>query len=216
MNPPPDKNDDYYRYRVGVSLTASLDIHWIGELTIDSPSVPVRTVAVSNDGEYVALGGWKNGIAVFSTSEKKVLWQGRPPEVVTIGYVDFSSDGLTLYALDSGGGYVFVHDTKDGTIRSRWCASESGNPEYAHRISCMAVSPDDMWVAAGTGPHGFVYVFNTKAPGQPVVFPHGLTTMLMVSFSPDSRHVASVAGGKIKVWNIGGKTVNPTPSSKPG
>jgi hypothetical protein len=145
----PKENAQDFRYRVGVTETAALNIYWIGELIIDSPAGDVRTIAVSNDGQYVALGGWK-GVTVLGASEKKVFWQGRPPGVVTLGYVAFSSDGLTLYALDSGGAYVFVHDTKDGKIRSRWCASESGNPEYGHRISCMAASPDDAWVAAGT------------------------------------------------------------------
>jgi WD40 repeat protein len=210
----PKGNPHDVRYRVGITETAAFNMYWIGEL-IGHPSTSVRTIAVSNDGKYVALGGWENGIAVFSASKKKVLWQGRQPEVVTIGYVDFSSDGLTLYALDSGGGYVFVHDTKDGKVRGRWCASESGNPEYGRRISCMAVSPDDAWVAAGTGPDGLVYLFNAKASGQPVIFPHGLATTRMLSFSPDSKYLASVGGGKIKVWNIGSRTVNPTPSGKP-
>jgi len=211
----PKENAQDCRYRVGITETGSLGIQWICELTTDSPYVPVRTIGVSHDGKYVALAGWKNGVAMCSALEKKVVWKGRPREAVTIGYVDFSADGLTLYALDSGGAYVFALDTKDGKIKSRWCASQSGNPEYGRRISCMAVSPDDAWVAAGTGPDGLVYLFNAKASGQTVIFPHGLATTGMLSFSPDSKYLASVGGGKIKVWDIGSRTANPPPSSKP-
>ena len=65
------------------------------------------------------------------------------------------------------------------------------------------MSPDGQWLAAGTGPEGHVYLWNTvSADSKPRLLPHGGTTILIVSFSPDSRHLASVAGGKIKVWKL--------------
>jgi WD40 repeat protein len=188
------------RYRVGRIHLPTGELSWVGQLT-GRGIATVRQLAVSDDGKYVAVGGWENGVALIDASQSKVLWSGRPPTEVSTGYVVFSADGLTLYSAGSEG-CVYTIDTLTGKITSQWWASPLGRSIYGYRVSCLTVSGDGQWVAAGTGPEGHVYLFNTASPGKPRMLPHGLNTILAVSFSPDSQYLASVGGGSIKVWSV--------------
>lgn len=189
------------RFRVGLIDLETLELRWVGELS-GRGSATIRRIAVSDDGKYVAVGGWANGVALVDASQRKVLWEGRPPTEVSTGYVMFSSDGLTLYSAGSEG-CVYVTDTRTGEITGRWWATETGRSRYGHRVSDLTKSPDGRWVAAGTGPEGYVYVFSTTAAVKPQRLVHGGGTVMAVSFSPDSKHLASMAAGSIKVWPIG-------------
>ena len=93
-------------------------------------------------------------------------------------------------------------DVKTGNVVSRWYASASGQEEYGHRISCMAVSPDGRWVAAGTGPEGLVFVGSTATNKCVKILNHGMGTILLVHFSPDSKALATFVPGTLKVWNV--------------
>jgi hypothetical protein len=198
--PPPNYDPLNPRCRVCLIDLATLQPRSVGELS-GHGNATIRQTAVSDDGKYVAVGGWNNGVALLDASQGKVLWMGRPPTEVSTGYVTFSADGLTLYSAGSEG-CVYTIDTLTGKITGQWWATVSGKSIYGHRISCLTRSPDGKWVAAGTGPEGHVYLFNTASPAVPQMLPHGLGTITTVTFSPDSKYLASVAGGKIKVWNI--------------
>jgi len=199
-NPQQEHGDVPPRHTIGLVKIAELQIDWVAELTGRGGNT-VRQIAVSDNGEYIAVGGWRNGIALVSTSLKQVLWNKMPPGEISTGYVVFSSDGSRLYAGGSAG-CVFAFETRTGNVTGQWYASRTGRSEYGHRISCLAISPDDALVAAGTGPEGEVYVFNTVSNQKPQLLNHGLTTVLIVSFSPDSNYLASVAGGIIKIWGV--------------
>ena len=193
------------RYAVGLIDLDTLQLKLVAELSGHGAGT-IRQIAVSDDGRYIALGGWNNGAALVDASVRKVLWADRPPTEVSTGYVLFSSDGQTLYSAGSEG-CVYTIETKTGKITGRWWATETGKSIYGHRISCLAMSPDGLWLAAGTGPEGHVYLWNTaSADAKPRLLPHGIRTVLVVTFSPDSQRLASVAGGKIKVWSV-----NPSP-----
>ena len=69
-------------------------------------------------------------------------------------------------------------------------------------ISKVAASPDGRFVAAGTGPMGLVYLWSAQSGKRLKVFGHGGSTILILSFSPDSKALASVASGMIKVWRL--------------
>lgn len=163
------------------------------------PCTIIRTIAITNDGRYVALGGLQNGMAVFDCQESKELWRSQP-EIMDLYYVCFSPDGDSLYA---GGvsGEVYGFETKTKKVIDRWWATQDDQEHYGHRISALTVSPDGMWVAAGTGAGGEVYVWNTKTKKKQL-YNHALQTILMLAFSPDSKYLASVAGGKIKIWQL--------------
>lgn len=200
--PPPDHDTEKPRHKVGLIEITSGKILWVAELTGRGGGT-IGQISVSDDGKYIAIGGWNNGVALVDTSLQQVLWAKRPPEAVSMGATVFSSEGDVLYVADEGGGCVYALDTKTGDVIRRWYATTTGEAIYGHRISCLALSPDGAWVAAGTGPEGQVFLLDTTSSGaRPVLLPHGLSTILIVSFSPDSKHLASVAKGKIKVWEI--------------
>jgi WD40 repeat protein len=191
---------DTERYPICLIDISTLDRRWVGELSGRGINT-VRQIVVSDNGEYIAIGGWRNGIALVSTSLQKVLWNMRSPGEISTGYVVFSSEGSSLYAGGSAG-CVFELETKTGNVKRQWFASQTGKSVYGHRISWLAISPDDAWVAAGTGPEGEVYLFNLKSDEKPRMLLHGGGTILLVSFSPDSERLATVGGGVIKVWSI--------------
>lgn len=186
--------------RVGILEVAEKDLRWVGKVG-DVLSGDLRGVTASNDGQYVALAGWKNKMALVDALAGATLWVERPPNTGSLGYGAFSSDGTILYGGDSSGAQVFAFETRTGKVLRRWIASETGGDIYGQRISCMAVSPDDKWIAVGTNPEGLVFVFDTASEGKPIMVRGGGT--MIVSFSPDSRYLATVGGG-VMVWDIGG------------
>ena len=206
-DPPPGYNWRNPRLRIGLVDVDSLDLRWVlehrGEVYGD-----IRQITSSDDGKYIALAGWNNGIALVDAEAKAIKWTKKPAGSVSFGYALFSSDGLTLYAADAGGGCVYAFETQTGNVIRQCYATETGQSIYGHRISCLAISPDENWIAAGTGPEGQVFLMSTApSGGKPTLLPHGLSTIRIVSFSPDSKYLASVAAGKIKVWAVSTTTL---------
>lgn len=191
-------------YRIGLIDLSSQELHWMVDFRgVRMPIV--RQIRASNDGRYVAISNWQNKALLADTAQHKVLWIDEPFEAVSLGYVAFSADGETLYEADSGGEAVYAVETKSGKILRKYVASENGKRTRTRRISCLALSPDDAWMAVGTGLDGQAFLFDTRLPEpKPIILPHGMTTILMASFSPDSTRVATVAGGKIKIWAVPG------------
>jgi WD40 repeat protein len=177
----------------------TLDIRVVGDLACDEGAL--GQITVSDDGEYVAVAGCNNKVAVLSATLQKVLWIHQAYRD-DLRYVVFSSGGLTLYTGGRPAAFVYAIETKTGKVTAQWAATTTGKPIYGHRMSCLAVSPDDRWVAAGTAPEGQVYLFDVTGKEKPRMLLHGLTTTAIVSFSPDSLYLASFAGGKIKIWSV--------------
>lgn len=209
VHPPPD-----YDYgpedstRIGLVDLSSMEIRWLTTLKTGGNAM-IREMVVSEDGKHIALGGWDNGVAVVSATAGKVLWSGRPPNSGVPQYVGFSPDGSSLYAGDGAANGVYRLETTTGKVLDQWFATESGNPAGGYRISCIAVSSDGTWVAAGAGRQ--VYLFNARSREKARVLAHGLN-ILEVSFSPDSRRLASVGGGEIRIWEIGPAATRPATS----
>jgi WD40 repeat protein len=188
-------------FQIGSIELSTFKLKWIGNLS-GHGNATIRQIAVSDDGRYVAVGGWDNGIALADSMEGKILWTGRPTSEVSTGYVAFSRDGQWLYSAGSEG-CLYTLEVRTGKIVSRWWASQAGKSVYGHRVSCLATSPDGTWVAVGTGPEGEVYLWNTTSPNpQPRVFLHGGRTVTVLSFSPDSKYLASAADSRIRVWKV--------------
>ncbi len=187
-------------YKIGVLNVSRREMRWIQMPDVHS-YYSVRQLAVSDDGAHVAVGGWNNGVAMIDVSGETVRWAKRPQSAISMVYVAFAPDARTIYA-GGGEGRVYGLDVQTGDVKSRWFATKSGNRVYGHRISCLAVSPDGRYVAAGTGPEGQAFVWDTTADDRPRMFNHGMTTLWVVSFSPDSRYLATFAGGWIKTWDL--------------
>jgi len=186
------------KVRVGMLAPKADAIDWVAAMTYTTTTANIGGVVPSDDGVYVAFAGWDHGGAVVNVLKKEVLWQNRPQDEVCFADIAFSPDNKLVYA-GGGEGCVYGMKVQDGEIVSRWWASSTGKSEYGHRITTISVSPDGRFVAAGTGPEGFVYLFSTK-DGQRRVLNHGGSTILITSFSPDSQHLATFAAGQIKIW----------------
>ena len=201
--------------QIGLIDTNANEIAWITALVGSSAASAgnVRSVIPSDDGQFIAVGGWDFGVAMIDVARKEILWNSRPPNESCLFYVAFSPDSKVIYAGGTSG-TVFGLDVQTGAVLSRWYASLSGQEEYGHRISCMAVSPDGRWVAAGTGPEGLVFVGSTQTNKCVKILNHGLSTVQLVHFSPDSQALATFVPGTLKVWNVSQWDMTP-PSTAP-
>ncbi len=193
---------DKPRLRIGILDNEQLQLNWGATIRADTRAEwNVRTVVPSDDGAYVAVAGWKNGMAMVDMKAGELLWQKRPPTEVSSTYAAFGPTNNVVYA-GGGEGCVYEMAVADGSVIKRWFASTTGKSEYGHRISALAVSPDGNYLAAGTGPAGLVFLISTKTGKTVATLNHGNSTVALVQFSPDSKRLATFAPGSLKVWKI--------------
>jgi len=202
-DPPPGyRGFQHPREMIGLVAPKATEINWIGTLGgKESAANNIRRLIPSNDGRFVAAAGWDNGLAMLDCSTGEQLWWTRPPNEVSCYYAAFAPDNKVIYT-GGGEGCVYGLNVQSGKVVSQWYASKSGKSEYGHRISDIAVSPDGKWVAAGTGPEGLVWIFDTAQGKAACVLEHGYSTVALVAFSPDSKAVATFVPGTLKVWDV--------------
>jgi hypothetical protein len=198
--PPPDYRTDRERLNVGLISPGSDDVVWKAIVSGTGAATDIRSAVASDDGTLVAVAAWEGGVALIDVNAGRELWT-KMPGSNAVQYVAFSPDSKIVYA---GGteGAVFGLDVATGKVLSTWYATSSGREEYGERISCLAVSPDGRWVAAGTGPEGVVYVGATATNKLVRVLNHGGGTIALVHFSPDSQALASFVPGTLKIWKV--------------
>jgi WD40 repeat protein len=208
-HPPEGFDWKYDRFQLGLLGPDQKEILWLGVFRDTVAAMNIRTIVPTDDGAYVALAGWKNGLAMVDCKERKLLWVVKPPNESSSSYAAFSPDRKVVYV---GGteGCVYGLDVRTGRILSRWFASPTGKELYGHRISSISASPNGEFVAAGTGPQGLVWVFETKNGKIVSEFDHGGSTILLTHFSPDSSALATMAAGYIKIWKIPAPTTAPS------
>jgi WD40 repeat protein len=137
---------------------------------------------------------------MIDVQAQKCLWIKKPWREAGLYYAAFSPDSKSVYAGGTSSA-VWAFDVRSGKKLSHWYANDSGREQYGHRISCLAVSPDGKWVAAGAGIEGNVYIGSTAESRKVATLKHGGSTLLLVQFAPDSKAIASVAAGKLKIWH---------------
>lgn len=216
--------------RIGLVASGGESIDWLVLLTSKlrtPPHVAIHRVLASNDGASIGVAGWDKGLAMIDAAKKKVLWVASPenrPESTKspteaaksptgkvawktlpldeINAFDlaFSPDGKLVYVTGDKG-CVSALKVATGEVLSQWWATPSGKWEADRGITTVSASPDGRFVAAGTGPEGLVFLFSTK-DGRHRVLNHGGPQIMITNFSPDSKHLVSYAGGKLKVWKV--------------
>ena len=191
------------KVRFGLLTPDGKAFDWDATLTKepgDSPGAMIHHVVPSDDGAYIGVAGWKNGVVMIDVTAKEVLWKIKPEWEVDTNDLAFTPDSKLIYA---GGttGLVYGMKVKTGEVVSRWWATLSGDSEYGHYIDTVSVSPDGKFVAAGTIPNGLVFLFSTK-DGQRYILKHGGSGVYITSFSPDSKRLATYGAGQIKIWKL--------------
>jgi WD40 repeat protein len=214
--------------RFGLVAADGKSFNWA--VTIRTDNLPnlaeswkgTNDVIPSNDGRYIGVPGWKRGVLMVDVTQKKPIWaasseyepgaqSGSEESAVSwsriplaeLGATDlvFSPDSKLIYA---GGntGLVYGMKTETGEVVSRWWATLSNENEPGHYITRVAVSPDGRFIAAGTVPNGLIFLFSTK-DGHRYTFKHNRPISIdLLSFSPDSKRLASYAAGELKIWKL--------------
>jgi outer membrane protein assembly factor BamB len=208
------------RQRLGVVGADLAKVRWVA--TVSTPvygphgTVEMRAVAVSEDGRYVAAGGVKMGawLLLAGVEEGAVLWETTPPDSVSLADVAFSPDGKVVYA-GGGTGRLYAFEVATGRAIRRGTVGEGPEAEYGHRISRVACSLDGRLVAAGTGPRGEVYVWDTRSGERLMTIDTQDATVMGLAFSPDSRLLATkgVFGRTVKVWRMPEQSADSEPST---
>ena len=206
-----DQSFEKHIVRFGLVAPDGKSFNWIVDLHPEHYSAKFSyPVVPSDNGAFIGVGGWENGIAVIDVAKKRVLWTLKPELDADINDIAFSPDIKFVYA---GGvrGLVYGVKLETGEIVSKWWATLSKKEEYGHYIDTISVSPDGKFVAAGTIPDGLAWLFSAK-DGHRRIFEHGGKGVYMTAFSPDSKRLASYGAGKIKIWKLPEETTKPTPS----
>jgi WD40 repeat protein/serine/threonine protein kinase len=148
----------------------------------------------SNKGWFVGEGGgaismWQPG----SVLPHRQLTGHRPKEVWDLA---FSPDGATVFSVGD-----------DHLLRSWNLASGAEKRSADSRtmlVSCVDVSPDGRWVAAG-GYDDEVVVYDAQALGVVATLKGHTNDLRALAFAPDSRMLASSGRDKvIRIWNVPG------------
>jgi hypothetical protein len=226
-----DKSFEKDIVRFGLVSADALSFAWAVTVQADGAQTwkITNSVVPSNNGQFIGVAGWEWGVLMIDVAQKKPIWEAScqykpvmreaskkpkatwkeiPLDEVGTNDLAFTPDNKLIYA---GGatGLLYGMKTDTGKIVSQWWASPSDKEEYGHRIRTVAVSPDGNYVAAGTVPNGLTYLFSTK-DGHRYTIKDGRDVGIdLLSFSPDSKRLATYGAGKIKIWKIADVTTEP-------
>lgn len=162
-------------------------------LTIEGRHGPVRSVAVSPDGQRIASGG-KDG--------RLRLWSVRTGQLICT--LDGHQDWITAVAFSPDGQQV-ASAGFDHVVRL-WDVTHQ-RQAYAYRghtevVSALAFSPDGQTIASGD--HGAtVHIWGPKTGRRRAVLRGHVEPVLSLAYSPDGGRLASGAlHGRIQIWDL--------------
>jgi hypothetical protein len=167
----------------------------------------IRGIAVSNSGYYLAAcgfsdeGGW---VMVASRRGRSVLWKKAQKTISGSSvFTDlcFCPTDDTLYVW-ARNGTLLAYAPETGAVRGEWLPI--GEFAYHEAGTVMAMSADGRLVALGQGPVGRICLWDVPASKQLAVWETGEDTIVGLAFSPDSRHLASLATQEVQVriWDL--------------
>ena len=154
-------------------------------------AVPVRSVAWSPDGEWLAAAGGDSALRLWKAD-------GTPGPVLgghwgPVCCVAWSPNGQRLASSDQGTARIW---RPDGTL-------ESVLKGHTGAVRCVAWSPDGRRIASG-GSDGSVRLWDADGAPGPVFESHG-SSVLSVAWSTDGRRIASASKDKtVRLWQADG------------
>ena len=205
--------------RFGIIDTTSAKVKWVWAAKRGSSgrAITVTKVAVSEEASTLAAvgcdgtGGW---IVAIDVAKRRKLWKAGPDTSVGLNDVRFSPDGTMVYAV-GGAGHVYGFDVRSGKMLSDWLTGDGKRVRYGERLFRVRVSPDGTLLAAGDGPRGNVYLWDTRSGKRVTVLRTKGFTIHGLAFSPDSRLLATtgVKSKTIEVWDVS-TLAKPSPRDK--
>jgi WD40 repeat protein/serine/threonine protein kinase len=177
------------------SLLAGLQSEPQLEAFLNGHTAPVRTVAFSPDGKWIASAGSDNAILLWDAETHQLVGEPLTGHTDWINGLAFSPDGATLASAGMDG-QILLWDTLAG--------SQVGEPLTGHNgpVWSVAFSPNGSVLASG-GEDGAVILWDVEA-GQPIMEPLTAHTDIVysVAFNADGTILASGSGdGTIMLWN---------------
>jgi WD40 repeat protein len=174
----------------------------------DHPKL-ILSVAVSQDGRTVALGGQDDEnktVALWDVvTRREIATRSLAGEASCVA---FSPDGKILAA---GGGTPFDHK-KPGMVKL-WDVTRSGNKvtlqerstpqQYKGAVTSLAFSPDDRTLAVGSQYE--VSLLDVISDHRTVLLRKTPDDVNGITFSPDGSTLAADGDGKVRLWNVRAK-----------
>jgi len=191
--------------RVGIIGTDLKEIAWAPVIQDKRGTLCMTKSVPSEDGQWVATVGTNNGswVCMVRVGGNQVAWEF--VDSMSVGFKDaaFSPDSKTVYA-GGGSGVLYAFDVATGKVKSQWPIGEGGKVQYGQRINRVAASPDGSLVAAGTGPDGEVYLWDTQTGSRVDVIRTRQSTIWGLAFSPDSKRIAAtgVENKTIEIFDV--------------
>lgn len=189
--------------RMGVVSGKALK--WLPQWAPSSEGVGPQAIAVSNNGEYVAVAGTICGDTVsgINTTSGKI-WHTTPKAFAGICDIVFTYESEWLAVTDVTG-RVCMLDVRKGQMSKMWNIGQEGvgRGQWC-KFSRIAVSPNGRHVAVGSGPDGRVFLVDRVRDSVCDVLDTKCGTILGLAFSGDSNALAvcGIRSRKVDVWRI--------------
>ncbi len=169
-------------------------------------NLAIYNIMVSEDGSFlVAVGAGNEGAWICSadTNKKQILWQNELPDCENFTHLNISSDGKIVYA-GGAGRTLYSFDAENGELLLKRQIKEYYKENDKQRITCIDVSPDNRFVAAGVEPSATAWLWRTSGNKEIKVLSTGHHINGLI-FSPDSALLVSSdwrGDEKMKIWKV--------------
>jgi serine/threonine protein kinase len=176
----------------GAATVFDYSLGKLGQVRQSLPENNVNTVAISPDGQTIAVGNISGTLKLWDTVSGTLMQRLEGQDVQTRS-VAFSPDGKSV----AGGGYgntVKIWDAQTGALKR----TLSG---HSNEIAAVVFSPDGKTVASGSFDYT-VKLWDSETGALTQTLTGADFMVKAVAFSPDGKFIAGAANHKLLVWEV--------------